>query len=249
MTLLFLLSLALLGFVMKLVAMLMPQRRPCPGWRFVTSPLLAPTSLRRHRSATGVRGIVLHWLVFTVLLAVAYAGHREVVQRFDLRGPVLSYLALPMPLLFGEVLAPLMVFLWLPAGSVLPRLFHNPAAAGSLADFWGRRWNLWFSDWFRHVIFDPLRHRPVLALWLVFAVSGLMHELVINVPLLLVTGTNLLGGMMIYFLLQGAGVLAEHRLLRRRPVAKRMFAWLMVAGPAPLMINEGLLRVFHLWPQ
>lgn len=249
MTLLFLLFLALLGFLMKLAAMLLPCRGACTGWWFVTSPVVAPNSLLRCQPRSNIRRILLRGMLFAVVTMVAHFVYRWVVGQFELRGSILSYLALPFPLLLGEVLFPVVVLLWLPAGIVLPPLFRNPFASRSLADFWGRRWNLWFNDWFRYVLFDRLGSRPVLAVWLVFTVSGLMHEYVVNVPLLLVTGTNLLGGMMVYYLLQGAGVVIENRLLRGRPFAKRLFAWLVVVGPLPLMINEGLLRVFLLWPE
>jgi hypothetical protein len=117
-----------------------------------------------------------------------------------------------------------------------------------VADFWGRRWNLWFSDWFRFAIFSRLRNRPRLALLLVFAVSGLMHEWVVNLPLYLVIGRPLFGSMMLYFLLQAGGVLVERQFLKHPSAARAAFAWLVVIGPAPLILNEGLLRVLHLWP-
>lgn len=52
---------------------------------------------------------------------------------------------------------------------LLPALHRRPWAARSVADFWGSRWNLWFSDWFRYCIFSRLRRRPVFALFLAFA--------------------------------------------------------------------------------
>ncbi len=125
---------------------------------------------------------------------------------------------------------------------------HNrPWRARSVADFWGNRWNLWFSDWTRYAIFQPLGSRPVFALILAFAVSGLLHEWVINVPLYFVTGRALFGTMMLYFLLQGAGILVE-RHFKRHSTSTVAFAWLVVFAPLPLVINEGLLRTLHLWP-
>jgi hypothetical protein len=117
-----------------------------------------------------------------------------------------------------------------------------------LADFWGRRWNLWFSDWFRYAIFTRLRSRPALALILIFTISGVMHEWVINVPLYYLTGRVLFGSMMIYFLLQAAGILVERRFLKSCVGLKIGFAWFVILAPAPLIMNEGLLRTLHLWP-
>jgi hypothetical protein len=96
------------------------------------------------------------------------------------------------------------------------------------------------------MIFRPLQDRPLLALFLVFLVSGVAHEWVINIPLYIVTGKKCFGWMTLYFLLQAVGILIERR-IRNRGV--RIFLmWLFVFGAAPLMVNEGLLRVLGLWP-
>ena len=181
------------------------------------------------------------------VLAAYYWHYWQLVRNFRLRG--LSYLAAPALMLIGEVLVAAVALLWLPSGRLLPPLHDQPFLMHSVADFWGRRWNLWFSDWFRYAVFSPLRRRPLLALLLVFTISGLMHELVVNVPLYLATGRRLFGSMMLYFLLQAAGVLTERQFLKRSARARILFAWLVVFAPAPLVINEGVLRTMHLWPE
>jgi hypothetical protein len=148
----------------------------------------------------------------------------------------------------GESLVAAVTLLGSPSGQLLPPLHGRLWLTRGLADFWGRRWNLWFSDWFRYAIFTRLRNWPVLALILIFAVSGVMHEWVINVPLYFLTGRVLFGSMMIYFLLQAAGILVERRFLKSCAGLKVGFAWLVILAPAPLIMNEGLLRTLHLWP-
>ncbi len=86
----------------------------------------------------------------------------------------------------------------------------------------------------------------MLALFAVFLASGILHEWVINVPLYIVTGRNCFGSMTLYFLLQAFGILIERRVRKR--VVRILLAWLFVLGAAPLMINEGMLRILHLWP-
>ena len=76
-----------------------------------------------------------------------------------------------------------------------------------------------------------------------------MHEWVTNFTLYHVTGRALFGSMMIYFLLQAIGILAERRFLKNHPSMTAVLVWLVVIVPAPLVINEGLLRVLHLWPE
>ena len=104
------------------------------------------------------------------------------------------------------------------------------------------------SDWFRFAIFAPMRRRPVLSVWITFFVSGLLHEYVLNFTLWIATGRNLFGTMMLYFLLQAAGVLIERRLIKGHPRVNRVLTWLIVLAPVPLVFHESMLRALHLWP-
>ena len=249
MTWLFLLALASIGLLMKIVALLTPRFRKI-NWAFVFSPLfffsplLTPDAPRSPRPwNVGLRLLLRAGLLLAALL-LYYRFYWELVGRFRVRG--LSYFAAPVLLLMGELLAALITLLWLPAGCLVPALHRQPFLARSVADFWSR-WNLWFNNWFRHTIFIPLRHRPVAALLLAFAVSGVIHEWVINVPLYLVSGRALFGSTMAYFLIQGAGVLFERRFFKRNSAFKTLVGWIVVLLPVPLVLNEGLLRTLHLW--
>jgi hypothetical protein len=247
MTVLYLLALAVMGFVMKLVALLLPVtpqvERPHVFWL-----LLSPTSLRRLQPIVTVRKVLLRAALMFGALVLSYWIFGRLVRAGHIRGIALSYCAAPVLLLMSETLVAFMTVLWLPSGQLLPPIHNRPWRARSVADFWGNRWNLWVSDWFRYAIFQRMRSRPVFALVLAFAVSGLLHEWVINVPLYFVTGRLLLGTMMLYFLLQAAGVLVERR-FKSHPACMMAFTWLVVLAPAPLVLNEGLLRTLHLWPE
>ena len=247
MTLLFLLALALLGFVMKLVALLLPARRQIKH-RAMTWVLVSPDSALRSQRATGVRPVVFRMLLLSGATLLSYWVYWQLVTHFQIHGLLLSYLAVPILWLMSEFLVAVESLLFLPGGWLLPALHRRPWAARGVADFWGHRWNLWFSDWFRYCIFSRLRRHPTLAMFLVFALSGLMHEWVTNGTLYYLTGKILFGSMMIYFLLQAVGILVERRFLRGHPLLNTVFVWLIVLLPVPLVINEGLLQVLHLWP-
>jgi alginate O-acetyltransferase complex protein AlgI len=109
-----------------------------------------------------------------------------------------------------------------------------PARAVSVAEFWGARWNLAFHELAHRYVFGPTRARlgNACALITAFAVSGLIHELVISVP-----ARGGYGWPLSYFLLQGLALRLERsRLGRRLKLGHgwrgRLFAWLCVAGPA-----------------
>src|SRR6478736_926144 len=196
MTLLFLLALASLGFAMKLVALLLPIKEQIQR-RGISWVLVSTDSVLRSQLATGVQPVVLRILMLSVLLLSSYWVYWQLVRGFQWRGILLSYLAAPCLYLMSEFLVAVETLFFLPCGQLLPALHRRPWAARSVADFWGNRWNLWFSDWFRYCIFSRLRRRPVFALFLVFAISGLMHEWVTNFTLFRVTGRALFGSMMI----------------------------------------------------
>jgi alginate O-acetyltransferase complex protein AlgI len=118
------------------------------------------------------------------------------------------------------------------AGFPVPRLFRDPLAATTLADFWSRRWNLAFVEMDKLLFLPPLRRAlgRRLAVPAVFAVSGLLHELAISFP-----GWGGWGLPLAYFLLHGALLAAETRVLHpeRWPVAAAR-TWVLAWLPLPL---------------
>jgi alginate O-acetyltransferase complex protein AlgI len=130
-------------------------------------------------------------------------------------------------------------------GIGVEKLWHNPAASTSLADFWGRRWNRIFSGMLREVLFFPLARRvgAAAALVSVFLYSGLMHE---NFSVAARSGYGL---PLLYFVIQGAGMWLEsrsavRRAFQRRPWLGRLWTAAVVLGPCLLLCHEGFLREY-----
>lgn len=125
-------------------------------------------------------------------------------------------------------------------GVGVEKLWDCPAAATSLADFWGRRWNRIFSGMFREVLFLPLARRAGVgaASFAVFLYSGVLHEY--NS----VASESGYGLPTLYFLIQFAGAWLEHRrafrrVLHRRPWLGRLWTAAVVLGPVTLLFHEG----------
>jgi hypothetical protein len=95
---------------------------------------------------------------------------------------------------------------WRAAGVDAAPLMNWPVLATSLSDFWGRRWNAAFRDLTHPFLFRPLlpRCEAVGALFAVFVLSGLIHELAITLP-----ARGGFGGPTCYFLLQACGLMVE----------------------------------------
>ena len=109
-------------------------------------------------------------------------------------------------------------------------IMDAPLRSTSVAEFWGRRWNGAFNDLALGLVFRPMARRAgvTIATLSAFAVSGLIHELVISLPA--GAGYGLPTG---YFLLQGLAVLAQRKLTTLRGDASGwFFTMLIVAGPA-----------------
>jgi alginate O-acetyltransferase complex protein AlgI len=140
--------------------------------------------------------------------------------------------------------------LWRLAGVDARPLFRAPLAAPTLGDFWGRRWNLAFSEMTALGIYRPLSTRAGrgTAIVAAFAASGLLHELAISVPVHAGIGLPTL-----YFVLHGVLIFAERRLERAgRPVSRwgvwsRVWVLGWLALPMPILFHRPFLRGV-VWP-
>ena len=101
----------------------------------------------------------------------------------------------------------IVALLWQTFGVKAKPIMSAPLRSTSLAEFWGKRWNLGFRQLSYELIFRPLHRRLGTegAGLLVFLVSGLIHDLVISLPARAGYGLPTA-----YFLLQGMGIAIEH---------------------------------------
>jgi len=139
---------------------------------------------------------------------------------------------------------------WRRAGIDARPLFRAPLRATSLTEFWGRRWNLAFSEMTALAVYRPLRARwgtgP--ALTAAFLASGLLHEAAISLPVRAGWGLPLS-----YFALHAALMAVERRLARSgRPVAAvprrgRLWTLLWLALPLPVLFHRPFLAGV-VWP-
>jgi alginate O-acetyltransferase complex protein AlgI len=124
---------------------------------------------------------------------------------------------------------------WRGRGVRVERLFVNPAASRTLGEFWGRRWNRAFHAVAHEVVFRPVTRRwgggaGILA---TFLFSGLLHEVLISVPVGAGYGLPTL-----YFVLHGFLVLAE----RRWGLSGRVWTLFWVLAPLPLLFHPWFVR-------
>jgi alginate O-acetyltransferase complex protein AlgI len=126
-------------------------------------------------------------------------------------------------------------------------IMDAPLRSTSLAEFWGRRWNLGFRDLAHTLLFSPAQRAlgAAMATVLVFIFSGLIHDLVISVP-----ARGGYGLPTLYFLIQASALLFERsRRGRRLGLACGTRGWLFtlvfVAAPACILFHPPFIsRVF-----
>ena len=128
---------------------------------------------------------------------------------------------------------------WRKCGVRTDSVFKAPLLSESLAEFWGKRWNLAFSEMTSIGVYRPLQAkigRPA-ALIAAFLVSGLLHEMAITLPVKSGFGLPLA-----YFAIHGILVLIERGLASRGIEVSGLwgrawtFFWVLV--PLPLLFHK-----------
>ena len=130
--------------------------------------------------------------------------------------------------------------LWRANGIEARPLMNRPLWSTSLADLWSHRWNTAFRDLMHRFLFKPFLPLvgPRGATWLGFAISGVIHDVVMSVP-----PNAGYGQPTLYFLIQAASLMAERSSLGRSLGLGRgwrgwLFAMLVLVGPSPLLLHR-----------
>ncbi len=139
---------------------------------------------------------------------------------------------------------------WRSVGAKCNALFVAPLHSRTLSEFWGRRWNLAFSEMTTWGVFRPLKKvvgkGP--ATFCAFLFSGLLHELAISVPVQAGYGLPL-----IYFGLHGAAMLLESHWLSKTAWFNdhawwpRVWTICWIILPLPILFH-GPFLAGCLWP-
>ena len=140
--------------------------------------------------------------------------------------------------------------MWRLSGVNTTTLFRSPLSSTSLTEFWGRRWNLAFSEMTAIAIYRPLKGVAgvTFATVTAFLFSGLLHEMAISVPVM--TG---LGLPLIYFFIHGILMLLEKFMERKgmsiskNKIVGRTWVIFWLAAPMPILFHETFIKKI-VWP-
>ena len=133
---------------------------------------------------------------------------------------------------------------WRGRGRDVRPIMNAPILSASVSEFWSKRWNLAFRDYAHRFVFSPLacRTTPAISLIIGYLVSGLLHELVISVPVRAGFGLPTL-----YFLIQALAILVERKLRRAGfgltgGARGRMWTAIVTGPSACLMFHAPFVR-------
>ena len=231
---------------------------PLPWWRWLLFaaawPGMRPSAFAGPlapdpRAATGlaVRGIVCS-VVGAACLVLSRLAAGSTIPSAIVVATAVGLVGISLLLHFGAF--NLGAATWRLVGFSTDRLFLAPLASTSLAEFWGKRWNLAFTEMTQIAIY-----RPISARWnkqagaaLGFLYSGLLHEMAISLP----TGRGF-GLPLLYFAIHGGLVLLERRWYRRgtpiagRPGLRHVWTLGWLALPMPILFHPPFLEGV-VWP-
>jgi alginate O-acetyltransferase complex protein AlgI len=123
-------------------------------------------------------------------------------------------------------------------------LFKSPYASASLEEFWGRRWNVAFSEMTSIAVFKPVAASTskITGILAAFIFSGVLHELAISVPV-----NNGYGFPLLYFFIQGLAIIIENHIDKtgsflKQPVIARIWTWSWIIVPLPFLFHPDFLE-------
>jgi len=192
-------------------------------------------------------------LLLGFLGVIAAGGAWLMLIDFDLTWRLLITTILLLPgisLMLHFGVFNLLTAFWRWMGVECDAIFRAPLKSASLTEFWGKRWNLAFSEMTSLTVFRPLKDAcgQLPAMLVAFLFSGILHELAISVPVRAGFGWPTL-----YFLLHGVAMLVENRwrglaqTLTAYPWLGRLWtlAWILI--PLPILFHQPFLRGC-VWP-
>lgn len=133
---------------------------------------------------------------------------------------------------------------WRALGVQAPELFRSPYKSNSLKEFWGRRWNLAFSEMTALIAYQPLREKIGIetAMVLSFLLSGLLHEIAISFPVQAGYGLP-----MLYFTIHALAMYLEkrsqflQRIIRHRTLS-HLWVMSVLIIPLPLLFHRTFIQ-------
>jgi D-alanyl-lipoteichoic acid acyltransferase DltB (MBOAT superfamily) len=133
---------------------------------------------------------------------------------------------------------------WRLLGVDVKELFRSPYKSKSLKEFWGRRWNIAFSEMTALIAYRPLKEKigPNRALIASFLLSGILHEIAISFPVNSGFGLPLTYFAIHAFLMhiEGASVIVKK--VVSHPILSHVWVLSWLVLPMPLLFHSNFVQ-------
>jgi alginate O-acetyltransferase complex protein AlgI len=133
---------------------------------------------------------------------------------------------------------------WRFMGVEVKELFRAPYKSKSIKEFWGKRWNLAFSEMTALIIYKPLKEKypSVVAMLAAFLFSGLLHEIAISFPV-----HSGYGLPMLYFVIHAGVMIMEDKSSSIKKLLTNQWAahiWVLgwIIGPLPFLFHTNFIE-------
>ncbi len=183
-----------------------------------------------------IKGLIRIGIGFLFLISAAFLN-----QNYDFHyyiSGIIALVGMSFILHFGILV--ISAANWRLLGVDCKELFRSPALSMSLNEFWGKRWNLAFSEMTALVVYRPIKNKmnKGFAVFLSFVFSGVLHEVAISLPV-----NSGYGLPMIYFCIHGLLMFAEQRVIVVKQILEHtiysrvwVLFWLIL--PMPLLFHK-----------
>ncbi len=211
------------------------------GW-FGMRPQLFETLISKPLNESGkifIKGLAR--IVIGVYLLYISKWIYQPLFIFQTLSSLLMLIGLSFILHFG--ILNLSTALWRFLGVNVKELFQSPFKSKSLKEFWGRRWNIAFSEMTALIVYKPVKKKfgdktGVIA---AFLLSGLLHEVAISCPV-----NSGYGLPFAYFVIHALVMNAEDLNMVKKITQHKIlshvwvFFWLLV--PLPLLFHHNFMQ-------
>ncbi len=218
-----------------------PELSAKARWDFLNSPYLSVRSLKR-KTNRDLKTTFVRLVTFGSGLALMAIW----AQSWERKPNYLMTLVFSLSVYFlTETLGAvgLLLFSW--KNSQGASIHRRPILSKTLTEFWGQNWNVWVIDWLKDVDIFFRTSPKFIRTAGIFCCSGLIHELMVNLPYWLVFKQSYFGNMMMYFCVQAVGLMIEKKFVRRTPNwFQQTYLWLVVFLPVPLFVAPPFLIFF-----
>ncbi len=186
---------------------------------------------------------LIYLLLLSVLILIFY---KAIITNYSQYRYIMVLASIIPFYIITELIGQFFQIVFLLFNKTIPGIHNKPFMAKNITQFWSNGWNIWVRDWLFEITPTRIRKMNYVNIIFPFFISGIWHEIIINIPLFIISKINIFGTMILYFLIQSLGVIADKKYFRIKASKslRYLFCLFIAIAPSPLFFNEQLLKIF-----